>query len=131
MTGNYYYQNDEDIEILKGADNGAVLLSFDVPSGEVLDFLANVTTDETALNNNKLRFELVQDGQVVAMSVDKTNHGVSADNLSVALLYQAKVDTDSTFEVVAKVFYRTHRIPASQLQISYKTYGEGLELTLL
>ena len=46
MTGNYYYQNDEDIEILHSEDNRAVLLSFDVPSGEVLDFVANLTTDE-------------------------------------------------------------------------------------
>ena len=67
---------------------------------------------------------------MVATSVDKSDRA-NADNLSVALLYQAKVDTDSTFEVVAQVFHRTHRIPESQLQISYKTYGEGLELTLL
>ena len=130
MTGNYYYQNDEDIEILNGEDNRAVLLSFDVPSGEVLDLTANLTTDEKEKNNHKLWFELVQDGQVVATSVDKSDKS-NADNLSVALLYQAKVDTDSTFEVVATVFARSHFVPESQLQIAYKTYGEGLELTLL
>ena len=130
MTGNYYYQNDEEIEVLNGPDNQVVLLSFNVPSGEVLDFLANLTTDETEKKNYKLWFELVQDGQVVATSVDKTDHG-NADNLSVTLLYQAKVDIDSTFEVVAQVTGTTHRVPESQLQIAYKTYGEGLELTLL
>ena len=130
MTGNYYYQNAEVIEVLAGERNREVMLSFDVPSGEVLDFLANLTTDETEKKNNKMWFELVQDGQVVATSVDKAHQG-NADNLSMALLYQAKVDTDSTFEVVAQVITRTHRIPESQLQISYKTYGEGLELTLL
>ena len=130
MTGSYYYQNDEEIELLNGSDNRKVLLSFDVPSGEVLDFLANLTTREQEKKNNKIWFELVQDGQVVATSVDKTNKS-DADNLSMALLYQAKMDTDSTFEVVAQTFTRTHRIPESQLQIGYKTYGQGLELTLL
>ena len=114
MTGNYYYQNDEDIEILHSEDNRAVLLSFDVPSGEVLDFVANLTTDETEKLNHKLWFELVQDGQVVATSVDKAHQG-NADNLSMALLYQAKVDADSTFEVVAQVKSFAHRIPESQL----------------
>ena len=51
MTGNYYYQNDEEIELFidsteKNFRNREVLLSFDVPSGEVLDFLAVLTTDE-------------------------------------------------------------------------------------
>ena len=136
MTGNYYYQNDEEIELFidsteKNFRNREVLLSFDVPSGEVLDFLGNLTTDEKMKKNDKIWFELVQDGQVVATSVDCSASSIDADNLSMALLYQAKMDTDSTFDVVAEVFSRTHRIPASQLQISYKTYGEGLELTLL
>ena len=46
MTGNYYYQNNEEIEVLAGERNREVMLSFDVPSGEVLDFLAVLTTDE-------------------------------------------------------------------------------------
>ena len=47
MTGNYFYQNAADIGIFAGEDDRKVLLSFDVPMGESLDFLANVTTDHT------------------------------------------------------------------------------------
>lgn len=45
MTGNYFYQNAEAIAVFQGKDDRKVLLSFDVPMGETLDFLANVTTD--------------------------------------------------------------------------------------
>ena len=129
MTGNYYYQNDDDIAIFQGEQDRQVLLSFDVPKGEMLDFLANVTTDGDKKTSDKLRLDLVQDGLVVASSVDHGNK--QWDNLSMALLYQARMEADSTFEVVAQVKSFAHRIPESQLQIGYKTYGEGLELTLL
>ena len=128
MTGNYYYQNAEEISVFHGADDRKVLLSFDVPMGEMLDFLANVTTDAREIENDKFRLDLVQDGEVVASSVD---HGKKEDNLSMALQYKAKLDAASTFEVVARGYSMPHRIRESQLQIGYKTYGEGLELTLL
>ena len=70
-----------------------------------------------------------QDGEVVATSVDDGNG--DDDNLSLSLLYQAKMEVDSTFEVVAQAWTKAHRIPEKQLQIGYKTYGKGLELTLL
>ena len=130
MTGNYYYQNDKEIKIVKGEAKRKTLLSFDVPSGEVLDFFGNLTTKEQDTENHRIYFELEKDGQVVATSCDRTAEG-NADNLSLALLYQAKMDKDSTFEVVAQAHARTHYIPESQLQIEFKTYGEGLELTLL
>ena len=129
MTGNYYYQNDDDIAIFECESDRQVLLSFDVPKGEMLDFLANVTTDGDKKSSDKFRLDLVQDGQVVASSVDHGNK--QWDNLSMALLYQGIVEADSTFEVVAQVNSFAHRIPESQLQIGYKTYGAGLELTLL
>ena len=66
---------------------------------------------------------------MVATSVDDGNG--DDDNLSLSLLYQAKMDCDSHFEVVGQAYTRAHRIPESQLQIGYKTYGPGLELTLL
>ena len=62
MTGNYYYQNDDDIAIFQGESDRQVLLSFDVPKGEMLDFLANVTTDGDKKTSDKFRLDLVQDG---------------------------------------------------------------------
>ena len=73
--------------------------------------------------------DLVQDGKVVASSVDHGNK--KWDNLSFALQYKAKMEAASTFEVVAQAYSMAHRIQENQLQIGYKTYGEGLELTLL
>ena len=70
-----------------------------------------------------------QNGEVVASSVDDGNG--DDDNLSLSLLYQAKMDVDSTFEVVAQAWTHAHRIPKKRLQIGYKTYGKGLDLTLL
>ena len=128
MTGNYYYQNAEEIVVRHGADDRRVLLSFDVPMGEMVDLLANVTTDAREDDNDRFRLDLVQDGEVVASSVD---HGRNEDNLSMALQYKAKMDAASTFHVVARGYEMTHRIREDQLQIGYKTYGEGLELTLL
>ena len=129
MTGNYFYQNAEPIAVFQGEDDRKVLLSFDVPMGETLDFLANVTTDHREKQNDKFRLDLVQDGEVVASSVDHGNK--KWDNLSFALQYKAKMEAASTFEVVAQAYSIAHRIQESQLQIGYKTYGEGLELTLL
>ena len=100
MTGNYYYQNAEEIAVFHGADDREVLLSFDVPMGEMLDFLANVTTDAREDNNDKFRMDLIQDGEVVASSVDHGNG--KDDNLSMALKYKGKLDAASTFEVVAR-----------------------------
>ena len=59
MTGSYYYQNDEEIELFidsteKNFRNREVLLSFNVPSGEVLDFLGNLTTDEKMKKNDMI-----------------------------------------------------------------------------
>ena len=52
MTGNFYYQNEEDIAIFNGYKDRKTLLKIEVPCGEVLDFLANVTTyDKTKKNN--------------------------------------------------------------------------------
>ena len=106
-----------------------MLLSFDVPMGETLDFLANLTTDDTERTSDKFRLDLVQNGEVVASSVDHGNR--KWDNLSFALQYKAKMEAASTFEVVAEAYTVAHRILEKQLQIGYKTYGEGLELTLL
>ena len=100
-------------------------------SGEVLDFLAVLTTDDRASKSNMLRLDLVnENGYVVATSVDDGKIG-NDDNLSLALLYKAKMDYDSYFKVVADSFSEDHYIPHKQLQIGYKTYGQGLELTLL
>ena len=130
MTGNFYYQNDEEIAVFNGHKDRKTLLTIDVACGEVLDFLANLTTHNKTNKNDMIKLDLVdQDGEVVATSVDDGNG--NDDNLSLSLLYQAKMDVDSTFEVVAQAWSKAHRIPEKQLQIGYKTYGKGLELTLL
>ena len=54
MTGNFYYQNDEEISIFNGYRDRKTLLTFDVACGEVLDFLANVTTFHKTTKNNMI-----------------------------------------------------------------------------
>ena len=90
MTGNFFYQNDNEITVWNGHNDRKELLKFDVACGEVLDFLANVTTHTKGNKNDMVRLDLVQDGVVVSSSVDDGNG--NDDNLSLSLLYKAKMD---------------------------------------
>ena len=53
------------------------------------------------------------------------------DNVSVSLLFKEKVAQDSQFQIKAWVSSYNRHIPPTQLQIGYKTYGSGLDLTIL
>ena len=70
--------------------------SFTVQAGEVLDFMANVTTDD-ATPANWLRIELWNDDGRLVSAVDDSNEGFvnrevgNDDNLSLSLLYKEKV----------------------------------------
>ena len=101
---------------------------FFVRSGETLDLLVNITSDEHG-KNNSLWLRLYQDGVLVAASIDDGNKG--DDNDSVSLLYKATMNKDSVFEVKAYSDSNRRGIPPTQLQFGYKTYGLGHELNIL
>ena len=49
ITGDYFYTNQEEFVIAVG--NDVLLYEFLIPSGEVLDFMANFTSHEAGGNN--------------------------------------------------------------------------------
>ena len=53
------------------------------------------------------------------------------DNASVAMLFKRTMTQNSTFKVKVAGGSHVRRIPATQLQIGYKTYGAGHDLTVL
>ena len=63
ITGDYFHTNEA--ELVLAPDAYHLLHAFTVPSGEVLDFLANITTHEDGKNNGMYLF-LYQDGELVA-----------------------------------------------------------------
>ena len=75
-------------------------------------------------NNNQVAFS-VDDGNWVMEAPDAND-----DNLSLSLFYKGQVDYDCEYQLFAKALPFTHKIKEDQLQISYKTYGVGHELTV-
>ena len=124
ITGDYFYTNDSPI-IFEVAGEHALakhLWTFEVASGEVLDFIANVTTNAAGANN-MLTLYLVKDGLRVSHAVDDGNGG--DDNASLSLLYKEKMTQTSTFHVWSQAFTEDISILSNHLQIGYKTYGRG------
>ena len=97
-------------------------------SGEVLDFMANVTSSAAGANN-MLTLYLVKDGLRVSHAVDDGNGG--DDNASMSLLYKEKMTQTSTFHVWSQAFTEDIEILSNHLQIGYKTYGSGHSLSAL
>ena len=109
--------------------NGEYLLhTFTVPAGEMLDLNVNITSSESG-KNNALWLWLYQDDVKVAQSIDDGDG--NDDNASVALLYKTVMTQNSTFRIMAQAGSHIRKIPATQLQIGYKTYGPGHDLTVL
>ena len=65
----------------------------------------------------------------MAQSIDDGDGG--DDNASAALLFKKTMTQASNFEVKMAGGSHERKIPATQLQIGYKTYGSGYELTIL
>ena len=127
ITGDFFYTNDSPI-VFEVAGEYALakhLFTFEVASGEVLDFIANVTSnhDDNGGNNNMLSLYLVKDGLRVSNAVDDGNGG--DDNASLSLLYKEKMTQMSTFHVWSQAFTEDISIQPNFLQIGYKTYGSG------
>ena len=89
--------------------------------------MANVTSDHDG-DNNMLTLYLVKDGERVSNAVDDGNGG--DDNASLSLLYKEKMNQTSTFHVWSKAYTEDIRILPKHLQIGYKTYGSGHDLTV-
>ena len=130
ITGDYFHTNENAIEFTVNGDRSIaqLLYTFTVDSDEVLDFMANVTSDHNG-ENNMLSLYLTRDGQSVSYSVDDGNGG--DDNASLSLLYKEKMASSATFHVWARAYTENMRVLPNQLQISYKTYGNGHDLILL
>ena len=130
ITGDYFHTNENAIEFTVNGDRSIaqLLYTFTVDSDEVLDFMANVTSDHNG-ENNMLSLYLTRDGQSVSYSVDDGNGG--DDNASLSLLYKEKMASSATFHVWARAYTENMRVLPNQLQISYKTYGIGHDLILL
>ena len=53
------------------------------------------------------------------------------DNASAGLLFKKTMTQDSNFEIKLAGGSHERKIPRTQLQVGYKTYGSGYELTVL
>ena len=71
----------------------------------------------------------MHDGFDVAYAVDHGNGG--DDNLLLSLHYEGTMEWNSTFLLWARNDSVAHKIPQNQLQIGFKTYGKGHELSIL
>ena len=106
------------------------IYEFEVAAGEMVDFQAVVTTDQAGINNS-LWLYLYQDGRRVVASVDDSETR-NDDNASLSLIYKTKAGEEgSKFELKAEGSTANRIIPPSQMQIGYKTYGPGHELSVL
>ena len=64
----------------------------------------------------------------MAASVDDSDYKTD-DNASVGMIYRVKAGPNgSRFEIKAEGSSKVRKIPPTQLQIGYKTYGPGYEL---
>ena len=124
----YYFKNPRKIEVDAGRET--VLRQFCIDEDETLDFLAVVSSSSASKDeHNDLRLNLYQDGRKVVTSIDDGDKG-SDDNSSLALHYKTQVRDRTCFALKAKATWRDREIPASQLQVGYKTYGRGHELSM-
>jgi len=120
--------NKEKIVIPRSGTHG--IYEFDVAGGETVDFQVAVTTDQGGVNNS-LWLILYQDGKKVAASVDDSETK-GDDNASLTLIYKAKArEGGSNFELKAQGSTANRVIPATQMQVGYKTYGPGHMLSVL
>ena len=89
-----------------------------------------MTTDQAGVNNS-LWLILYQDGKKVAAAVDDSETK-GDDNASLTLIYKAKArEGGSNFELKAQGSTANRVIPATQMQVGYKTYGPGHMLSVL
>ena len=65
----------------------------------------------------------------MATSIDDGDGG--DDNASAGLLFKKTMTNASNFEVKMAGGSHERKIPRTQLQIGYKTFGSGYELTML
>ena len=120
--------NKDKIVIPRSGTHG--IYEFDVAGGETVDFQVAVTTDQAGVNNS-LWLILYQDGKKVAASVDDSETK-GDDNASLTLIYKAKArEGGSNFELKAQGSTANRVIPATQMQVGYKTYGPGHMLSVL
>ena len=108
-----------------------------MPAGESLEFIANVTTNEVEESNYFDMWLQNEAGVRIVSAVDDGNEGPQSngnpndDNLSLSLLYKQYFASETTLYLYAKaVGVPAHYVPQHQLQIGYKTYGSGHEMTV-
>ena len=95
-----------------------------------MDFQVVITSDQGGINNS-LWLYLYQDGEQVVASVDD-GETRNDDNASLSLIYKGKArDQGSSFVLKAEGSSGNRVIPATQMQIGYKTYGPGHMLSVL
>jgi len=126
MTGDYFYMNDREIQVPQAGEH--LIREFSVPAGEMLDLTVNITSAENG-KNNALWLRLYQDDVLVATSIDDGDG--KDDNASVAMLFKRTMTQNSTFKIKVAGGSGVRKIPRTQLQIGYKTYGAGHDLTVL
>lgn len=126
----FYYKNTRKIDVRRNDDK--LLHRFCLDEFESLDFLAVVSSSaDDRDNNNDLRLNLYQEGRgAVVTSVDD-GEARSDDNSSLALHYKTKVGPGTTcFALKARATRSDREIPVAHLQVGYKTYGPGHDLTV-
>ena len=127
----FYYKNTKKINVRR--NDPELLHRFCLDAFESVDFLAIVSTSAfDGDNNNDLRLNLYQEGRgAVVTSVDD-GEARSDDNSSLALHYKTRVGSRPTcFALKASATRSDREIPVAHLQVGYKTYGPGHDLTIL
>ena len=128
MTNDYYYTNRE--KFFVPPRDRHQIYAFDVDGEETVDFQVVITSDQGGINNS-LWLYLYQDGEQVVASVDD-GETRNDDNASLSLIYKGKArDQGSSFVLKAEGSSGNRVIPATQMQIGYKTYGPGHMLSVL
>ena len=53
------------------------------------------------------------------------------DNDSMSMLFKAKMDHDSTFKLTGYAWTYDRKVNEKSIQVSYKTYANGLDVTVV
>ena len=120
-----YYTNSDYFEIYRG---WTTLRVFTLQPGETLELYVNATTNDGGENNNALWLFLYANSQKVTQAV---NEGAPKNgNASVSLIWKETVDRVTTYELKGVGGDYKRYITPTQLQVNYKVYGEGYDLTI-
>lgn len=116
----FYWENED--EIILPMSTTVVLHEWTVPAGHTVDIEAKYDTD-TGADNRVGWLWIAQDGEWHARSASESSD--INDNTQPVIFYKAKVEKDTTFQLLGWAMKYDHVIIPKHLQFGYKTYGPG------